>query len=66
MVGNHAEVEKHLWDVGDEMRANLKFKSSESSVPLLGCYEVPVDTCDVSRRCPDLVGLLAGHFHELL
>ena len=35
-MGNNTEVGKGLWDVGDELRANLKFKSSESSGPMVG------------------------------
>jgi type I restriction enzyme M protein len=36
MAGNHNEIEKHLWDAADELRANSKLKSSEYSVPVLG------------------------------
>ena len=36
MMGDYAEVEKHLWDGGDELRANSKLNSSESFVSLLG------------------------------
>jgi len=42
MAGNNNEIEKRLWDVADELRANSKLKSSEYSVPVLGliflCY----------------------------
>ena len=36
MPANHTEIEKHLWDAADELRANSKLKSSEYSVPVLG------------------------------
>jgi type I restriction enzyme M protein len=36
MPGNHNEVEKRLWEVADELRANSKLKSSEYSIPVLG------------------------------
>lgn len=37
MVKNHiAEMEKRLWDVADELRANSDLKSSEYSTPVLG------------------------------
>ena len=37
MVKNHiAELEKRLWDVADELRANSDLKSSEYSTPVLG------------------------------
>jgi hypothetical protein len=36
MPANHTEVEKHLWEAADELRANSKLKSSEYSVPVLG------------------------------
>ncbi len=36
MAGNHNEIEKHLWEAADELRANSKLKSSEYSVPVLG------------------------------
>jgi len=37
MTKNHiAEVEKRLWDVADELRANSDLKSSEYSTPVLG------------------------------
>ncbi len=36
MVKNHiAEMEKRLWDIADELRANSELKSSEYSVPVL-------------------------------
>jgi len=35
-MGNCAEVEKRLWDVGDKLRANSRLKSSESSVQMVG------------------------------
>ncbi len=36
MTKNHiAELEKRLWDVADEMRANSDLKSSEYSTPVL-------------------------------
>ena len=35
-MGDYAEVEKHLWDGGDELRANSKLNSSESFFPVLG------------------------------
>ncbi len=42
LPGNNAKIEKRLWDAGDELRANSKLKSSESSVSALGltllCY----------------------------
>ena len=30
------EIEKHLWEAADELRANSKLKASEFSVPVLG------------------------------
>ena len=36
MPANHSELEHHLWEAADELRANSKLKSSEYSVPLLG------------------------------
>ncbi|MBP7792613.1 MAG: SAM-dependent DNA methyltransferase [Candidatus Goldbacteria bacterium] len=37
MAKNHiAELEKRLWDVADELRANSDLKSSEYSLPVLG------------------------------
>ncbi len=37
MTGNHiSELEKRLWDVADELRANSDLKSSEYSTPVLG------------------------------
>ena len=36
MPANTTEIEKRLWDVADELRANSKLKSSEYSVPVLG------------------------------
>ena len=35
-VGNNNQIEKRLWDVADELRANSKLKSSEYSIPVLG------------------------------
>src|SRR3989338_188099 len=36
MMVHYSEMEKRLWDMGDELRANLKLKSSESFFPVLG------------------------------
>lgn len=36
MAGNGSDLEKRLWDVADELRANSKLKSSEYSTPVLG------------------------------
>jgi len=36
MTQNGNEIEKRLWAVADELRANSKLKSSEYSVPVLG------------------------------
>jgi type I restriction-modification system DNA methylase subunit len=36
MPANLAEIEKHLWDAADELRANSKLKSSEYSIAVLG------------------------------
>jgi len=36
MAQNNTEIEKRLWDIADELRANSKLKSSEYSVPVLG------------------------------
>jgi type I restriction enzyme M protein len=37
MVNNSiAELEKRLWDIADELRANSDLKSSEYSTPVLG------------------------------
>ena len=30
------DIEKRLWDVADQLRANSRLKSSEYSVPVLG------------------------------
>lgn len=36
MPGNNTEIEKKLWDVADQLRANSNLKASEYSVPVLG------------------------------
>jgi type I restriction enzyme M protein len=36
MNHNGNEIESHLWEAADELRANSKLKSSEYSVPVLG------------------------------
>jgi len=36
MAQRNTEIEKRLWHVADELRANSKLKSSEYSVPVLG------------------------------
>ncbi|GAI25294.1 unnamed protein product, partial [marine sediment metagenome] len=36
MAQNNGEVEKRLWAVADELRANSGLKSSEYSTPVLG------------------------------
>lgn len=36
MATNHNEIEKKLWDVADQLRANSNLKASEYSVPVLG------------------------------
>jgi len=36
MANNHTEIEKKLWDVADQLRANSNLKASEYSVPVLG------------------------------
>lgn len=36
MPANNNDMEKRLWDMADELRANSKLKSSEYSVPVLG------------------------------
>ncbi len=36
MPANTTEIEKRLWSVADELRANSKLKASEYSVPVLG------------------------------
>jgi len=36
MAGNHNEIEKRLWGVADQLRANSRLKSSEYSGPVLG------------------------------
>ena len=36
MIGNHNDVEKRLWDIADQLRANSRLKSSQYSVPVLG------------------------------
>ena len=36
MPANTTEIEKRLWSMADELRANSKLKSSEYSVPVLG------------------------------
>ncbi len=35
-MANHNELEKRLWEIADELRANSKLKSSEYSRPVLG------------------------------
>ena len=35
MIGNHNDVEKRLWDIADQLRANSRLKSSQYSVPVL-------------------------------
>lgn len=36
MGNNHNEIEKKLWDVADQLRANSNLKAAEYSVPVLG------------------------------
>ena len=36
MAEKQTEIEKRLWEIADELRANSKLKSSESSGPVLG------------------------------
>ena len=36
MSSNNNQLEKHLWDAADELRANSKLRSHEYSVPVLG------------------------------
>ena len=36
MAGNNNDIEKKLWDIADQLRANSRLKSSEYSVPVLG------------------------------
>lgn len=36
MPGNHTEIEKKLWGVADQLRANSNLKAAEYSVPVLG------------------------------
>ena len=36
MPANHNDIEKRLWQVADELRANSKLKSSEYATPVLG------------------------------
>src|SRR3977135_4126946 len=36
MPTNQTEIEKRLWEIADELRANSKLKSSEYSAPVLG------------------------------
>ena len=36
MVANTTELEKHLWDTADQLRANSGLRSSEYSTPILG------------------------------
>lgn len=36
MVGNNNEIEKRLWDVANQLRANSKLSSAEYSTPVLG------------------------------
>jgi len=35
-ISKNTEIEKRLWEAADELRANLKLKSSEYSLPILG------------------------------
>ncbi len=36
MAANTTDLEKRLWDAGDQLSANSKLKSSEYSEPVLG------------------------------
>ena len=36
MVANYTDIEKRLWSMADELRANSKLKASEYSLPVLG------------------------------
>ncbi|MCK5119183.1 MAG: SAM-dependent DNA methyltransferase, partial [Candidatus Latescibacteria bacterium] len=36
MNQNSTQIESHLWDAADELRANSKLKASEYSIPVLG------------------------------
>ena len=36
MPSNISDIEKRLWEIADELRANSKLRSSEYSTPVLG------------------------------
>ncbi len=36
MPGNHTDIERRLWDMADELRANSRLKASDFSLPVLG------------------------------
>jgi len=36
MPANHTDIEKRLWAMADELRANSRLKASEFSLPVLG------------------------------
>lgn len=45
MANNHTEIEKKLWDVADQLRANSNLKASEYSVPVLGLIFLKFADC---------------------
>jgi len=65
-MGHYPEMEKRLWNMGDELRANLKLKSSESFFPILGltylCYADQGKSRSKRFKIQDLA-LFTGDLH---
>jgi len=60
MAGNQNEIEKRLWSVADELRANSKLKSSEYSVPVLGLIFLRYADHKFTIAQKELVGKSSG------
>jgi len=60
MAQNNTEIEKRLWDIADELRANSKLKSSEYSVPVLGLIFLRYADHKFAQAEKELVGKATG------
>ena len=60
MPANTTEIEKRLWDVADDLRANSKLKSSEYSVPVLGLDLPALRRLQVQPRRAGIIGQKDG------
>ena len=50
MAGNHNEIEKHLWDAADELRANSKFTVAQKELEGRGTDRRAVGKIDYQAR----------------